>query len=157
MLAELWQWDDEQLEHCHDFIQWMFPLDEPSAFNADAPLVGNEERAAFRTEPQLQAAMRRSLSKFLRFLGLAITAEGRVAKCDNFGLRSAVWKLPNHNWLRITRVLKSLRLLGFEREAAEFWACLKELHETDGLVSAHSFEYWKDAAAGPGSGSRRAN
>lgn len=36
-------WDDEMLEHTHDFIQWWFPLDEPSAFNSHAPVVSRAE------------------------------------------------------------------------------------------------------------------
>jgi hypothetical protein len=48
----------------------------------------------------------------------------------------------------MTRVLKSLRLLGFDEEAGAFWACLKALHEMEGLVSEHSFKYWSDAAEG---------
>jgi hypothetical protein len=145
-LDEIWGWSDDELEECHDFIQWMFPLDEPSAFNADAPLVTEEDRAAFRAEPQLQAAMRQSLSVFLAFLGLTITGDGRVIRADNFNQRLALWKYQNHNWLRITRVLKSLRLLGFESEANAFWACLKVLHEKDGFVSDDSFAYWKQAS-----------
>jgi hypothetical protein len=145
-LDEIWAWSDEVLEQCHDFIQWMFPLDEPSAFNADAPLVTQEDQAAFRREPQLQTAMRRSLSVFLAFLGLAVADDGRVIRTTNFNQRLAVWKYLNHNWLRITRVLKSLRLLGFENEASALWLCLKDLHEKDGFVSEDSFAYWRDAA-----------
>ena len=145
-LNEIWGWGDEDLEHCHDFIQWLFPLDEPSAVNADAPLVSAEDREAFRTDPQLRNAMRRSLSVFLRFVGLAMTEDGRIVRGGNFDRRLAVWKYTNHNWLRITRVLKSLRLLDFEQEASAFWACLKELHEKDGFVSEHSFQFWREAA-----------
>lgn len=146
MLDEIWSWPEEELEHCHDFIQWMFPLDEPSAFNPDAPLVTKEDQTAFRTEPQLQAAMRRSLSVFLAFLGLAFASDGTVVRADNFPRRLPLWKYQNHNWLRITRVLKSLRLLGFEKEAGALWACLKDMHENDRLVSEDSFRYWTDAA-----------
>jgi hypothetical protein len=32
-LKDIWEWDDEQLETTHDFIQWLFPLPEPSRFN----------------------------------------------------------------------------------------------------------------------------
>ena len=149
-LDQIWGWDNEELEHCHDFIQWMFPLDEPSAFNPDAPLVTHEDRVAFRTDPQLQMAMRRSLSAFLAFLGLAVTEDERVVRAANFERRLPLWKYANHNWLRMTRVLKSLRLLGLETEAGAFWACLKELHEKEGFVSPDSFQYWREAAEGAG-------
>lgn len=145
-LDEIRQWSDEELEECHDFIQWMFPLDEPSAFNAEAPLVSEADREAFRADPRLQKSMRRSLAVFLGFLGLAIAEDGRIIRGGNFGRRSSIWNHRNHNWLRITRVLKSLRLLGLEDEARALWRCLKDLHETDGLISEDSFAYWRHAA-----------
>jgi hypothetical protein len=36
-LADLWNLSDDEMEDIHDFIQWMFPLREPSRFNPDAP------------------------------------------------------------------------------------------------------------------------
>jgi hypothetical protein len=147
-LEEIWNWPDEELESCHDFIQWMFPLDEPSAFNPDAPLVTKEDQAAFRADPQLQKAMRRSFSVFLAFLGLTLAQDGSVARAENFNRRISLWKHPNHNWLRITRVLKSLRLLGFDHEARAFWLFLKDLHDKEGFAFANSLEYWKQAMAG---------
>jgi hypothetical protein len=147
-LKEIWEWSDADLEYHHDFIQWMFPLVEPSMVNADAPLLTAEDQAAFRNKPELKAAMQKSLDVFLAFVGLIKTADGRVIRGENFIRRQSIWTHSNHNWLRITRVLKSLRLLGFEEEARAFWNCLEELHEKDGFVSENSFEYWKDAADG---------
>ena len=147
-LSEIWAWDDPQFEYCHDFIQWLFPLDEPSAVNADAPLVTAEDQAAFRSERELQAAMRRSFVRFISFVGLKQTDDGRIIRGPNFDQRQVVWRYQNHNWLRITRVIKSLRLLGFENEARAFWVCLKNFHDIEGYDFGHSFDYWKDAAAG---------
>jgi hypothetical protein len=90
----------------------------------------------------------RSLAVFLDFLGLEMRSDGRVGKSPMFQDRIAIWKYSNHNWLRITRMLKSLRLLALEKEAEQAWACLRQLHEEDGYVSARSFGYWQDAAAG---------
>lgn len=146
MLSEIWGWSDAMLEGCHDFIQWMFPLDEPSAFNPDAPLVTEADRVAFHREPALRSAVRQSLSAFLAFLGLTLAPDGTIVRAENFHRRLSIWKYPNHNWLRITRVLKSLRLLGFDTEANALWQRLKDLHENDGLVSKDSFEYWRNAA-----------
>ena len=47
-------WDDNRLEAVHDYIQWLFPLDEPSRFNPSATLLTPRDRAAFR-EPALAA------------------------------------------------------------------------------------------------------
>ena len=38
-LADIQAWDDERLEIVHDYIQWLFPLPERSAFNPKAPLL----------------------------------------------------------------------------------------------------------------------
>jgi len=148
LLSDLWTWSDDQLEQCHDFIQWVFPLAEPSSVNPDAPLVTGADRQAFRSDEHLRSNMRRSLSVFLRFLGLETNGNAQVTRPSNFANRSAIWRHPNHNWLRVTRLLKSLRLLGFDKEAAAVWACLKELHENDGLVMEDSFSYWREAAGG---------
>ena len=147
MIREYWQWSDAEIEQIHDFIQWMFPLDEPSSVNPDAPLLTTEDRAAFCSDSLLQGCLRKSEERFLNFLGLQIGPNGVVGRSPNFRQRIHLWKYSNHNWLRITRMLKSLRLLGFENEAKEVWKCLRKLHD-DGYVSERSFGYWNDAADG---------
>jgi hypothetical protein len=147
MLEQIWQWDHDQLERCHDFIQWMFPLDEPSSVNPDAPLLTPVDRAAFSADTSLQSAMGRSLRVFLDFLGLERREDGSVVKAAHFERRAAIWKYTNHNWLRITRMLKSLRLVGLDAEAHQVWKCLEKLHESDHYVSDHTFGYWRDAMA----------
>ena len=109
MLSDYSAFDDRTMEDRHDFIQWMFPLDSPSAFNPDAPLLTDEDRAAFHCDKVLQESMRRSLDRFLAFLGLEIGSDATTRRGVNFQKRVAVWNNPNHNWLRITRMLKSLR------------------------------------------------
>ena len=109
-LADLWAYSDGEMEDVHDFIQWMFPLREPSRFNPDAPLVTDADIEAFRADPALRDALRRSFGRFLAFLGLAIES-GRVVEGPDFARRPEVWRYPNHNWLRITRVLASTRML----------------------------------------------
>src|SRR5260370_19373303 len=47
-LRDLWAWGDDDLEAVHDFIQWLFPLPEPSRYNPDAPLLTDENIAPFR-------------------------------------------------------------------------------------------------------------
>lgn len=41
-IEEIWEWDHEDLEDTHDYIQWLFPLQERSAFNPDAPVLTPE-------------------------------------------------------------------------------------------------------------------
>src|SRR5258707_4050297 len=101
-LKDLWEWEDEDLEICHDVIQWLFPLPDPSQFNWNAPLLTEEDIAAFRDNPSLQTNLRTSYERILTVLGLARTADGTLVEGSNFSARVAdAWSAPNHNWLRI--------------------------------------------------------
>src|SRR5262249_56637134 len=112
-LAEIWAWGDDDLEAVHDFIQWLFPLPEPSRFNPDAPRLTEADIATFRGDPLLQDHLTRSFERILSFLGLALGPDGKVVEGPNLAARAPdVWASPNHNWLRITRILRSLSLLG---------------------------------------------
>ncbi len=146
-LGEVLAWPDGSLEAVHDFIQWLFPLPEPSRFNPDAPLLTPEDIAAFRREPALRANLRRSFERILPFLGLAESAGGDVVEGPNFARRAPdVWNYPNHNWLRITRVLRSLRLLGLEAEAQALYRRLADFHGRRRFpIGDDTFRYWTGA------------
>src|SRR5580704_13898980 len=59
-LSEIQKWSDPRLESAHDFIQWMFPLLEPSRVNQDAPVLDRETIAEIRSRPELLDAVRAS-------------------------------------------------------------------------------------------------
>jgi hypothetical protein len=154
-LAEMWDWDDDRLEERHDFIQWMFPLPEPSQFNPRAPLLTAEDRAAFRTDMALQANLHRSFARILSFLGFAQAPDGRVVEGENFAARAPdVWSAPNHNFLRISRILRSLALLGLQEEAQALYERLQEMFNRRKYpIPADSFRYWTAAVtSGPAEG-----
>jgi hypothetical protein len=146
LLADILAWSDERLEEVHDFIQWLFPLPEPSCYNPNAPLLTPEDIAAFKTEPVLRENFQRSFERILAFFGL-ILFEGVVIEGPNFDARvSDVWESPNHNWLRITRVLRSSWLLGKQKEALAFFERLEALYrERLFPIGADTFEFWKNA------------
>ena len=149
-LREIWAWGDDELEAVHDFIQWLFPLPEPSRFNPDAPLLTAEDIAAFKADLFLRGQLRRSFERILSFLGLALARGSEVVEGPNFAARVPdVWAHPNHNWLRITRILKSLRLLGLEAEAQALYARLHALHGSRRYpIGNDTFRYWTDAVSG---------
>ena len=147
-LEEIWGWSNEKLEGVHDYIQWLFPTDEPSNFNPDAPLLDRTDMTAFQNIKPLQGNLRRSFAVFLRFLGLTLN-DGEIALADNFEDRKWIFECVNHIWLRITRVLRCLRLLGLHQEAAAFFAFLKVLHTDHHLVSPDTMRYWEEAANVP--------
>lgn len=89
----------------------------------------------------LRAAFRR----MLRFYGFE--SRDGIGRAGNFEEQARNWLRPgNHNHLRITRILRSLRLLGLQSEAALFLAELERLYrERPASITAESFRYWRAA------------
>ncbi len=135
-LSEIQQWPDRELESVHDFVQWMFPLTDPSPVNPEAPVLDAETIQEIRSRPELQDSVRRSLQRMRRFY------EG-----------SSHWLWPgNHNHLRITRILKCLKLLGLDAEAGAFFQYLEKIYEQERGkprpgITERSFEFWRNALA----------
>ncbi len=145
-LSEIQAYNDDQLEAIHDFIQWLFPLREPSRFNPDAPLLTDADLAEFRSDPTLRENLLRSFEVFLAFLGLQLR-NGQVTEAPTFERKKSVFAYPNHNWLRITRVLSSLRLLGLEDQSRAFFTFLKHYRDSGASgITSDTFAYWKAAA-----------
>lgn len=150
-LAQILGWDDRRLEAIHDYIQWLFPLPERSGANPSAPTLDDATIQAFRSTPVMRDRLRQSFLRMLRFYGLA-WADGthpNISRSPNFPIRSHEWLSPmNHNHLRLTRILRSLRLLGLEAESAALFDELKAIHQDfPGRITDRTFDYWRDAAS----------
>ena len=141
-LEEIWAWPDEDWEMEHDFIQHLLPLDTPSAFNADAPLLDADTIRAWHQDRLLQHNLRTSYERWLGFCGIE-RMDGKLHLVDR---KANVWGGFNHNWLRITRVLRCLMLLGLQDEANEFFALLTELRDSGTVpINDETFGYWQRA------------
>lgn len=151
-IEEIWSWDDARLESGHDYIQWLFPSDEPSQFNKEAPRFSSTVAKAFKNEPEIMANFFRSFSMFMNFLGLRYDEETKsIARNDDFMKKAKNWLRasttgPNHNWLRCSRVLHCLKLLGeFERRDA-FYNALEQIY-VDGLINSRfksTIKHWQE-------------
>lgn len=157
MLHEIWQWDRHRLESVHDYIQWLFPLAAPSAFNPDAPLLTEGTMAAFRDDALLKQRLVRSLELMLAFYGLALQpgdraagVEPRIVESHEFARAGREWLRPgDHNHLRLTRILTSLRLLDLRSFSTALFDCLLGIHRAHpGAISEATVEYWRRATAG---------
>lgn len=122
--------DDVAMEHTHDFIQWLFPLPEPSAAVPDAPVL---------TPGEIQAIRQSELAP--------IALAGATDRMASFYRTTHDWLMPNdHNHRRITRIIRSLRLLVGDAEADAFRdAILERVEATRAPVSARSRGYWATA------------
>jgi hypothetical protein len=140
---------DDELETVHDFIQWLFPIETVSPVNPSAPIVTRGTQIAFRTDTSLRENLCRACCRMLHFYGLWCHGKAAVnpdvCRGRGFLVRSACWMTPgNHNHLRLTRILKSLRLLGLEACSRSLFSCLRELafHNPDGFSEA-TLDYWQ--------------
>jgi len=150
--AEILAWDDGRLERVHDYIQWLFPLPERSAFNAGAPRLTDADVQAFRDRDDLRVALGRALVRMLAFYGFAMRAgeagDRIVVRTAAYRERARNWITPgNHNFLRISRMLRSLVLLGLEREARAILRALEAVHAEDGdVIGPVALAHWRRAA-----------
>ena len=154
-LTAIQSWGFDDLEHTHDYIQWLFPLRKPSPVNPTAPVLDSEVIAAFRHRQDLRHAFVRSLETMLHFYDFKLDGsdhEPNVRCSEQFEARAANWMTPgNHNHLRIARILACLRMLGFSSHAKAFFRALQEVYwsETQArsrAISDESFSFWKSAA-----------
>lgn len=152
-LVDIWDWTVDQLEETHDYIQWMFPLDTPSSTNPDAPLLSDDTTRAFEWDDVLRDRLEKSFAVMLRFYGLErlVLPDNTVViiRAKNFGDRRGVWLRPgNHNHLRLTRIIRSLRLLGLKKDAQALAACLDDIGRVEGrdIISTETAEHWRRAA-----------
>jgi hypothetical protein len=147
LIADIWAWDHRRLEMVHDYIQWLFPLPEPSRFNPDVPLLHAGDASAFKTDADLRLRLERSLAVMLDFYGLGRNG-GMVGRAPTFIKRSTDWLTPlNHNYLRLTRILICLGHCGLETEAKSLLACLEDVaaREGAGVIAPRTLMFWRDA------------
>lgn len=136
---------DDAMDAAHDWVQWVFPTDEPSNFNDQAPLLTAEDIAFIKADKDCQTNLDWASRRFLRYLGL-VENDGVITPDFNFNQRRKVlWLEFNHNYLRITRFLYSLRLLGREERSKELLRCLIALNEEKSIaMSANTRSHWEN-------------
>ena len=127
-LRDIWDFDDNAIEQTHDFIQWMFPLTEKSMSVPGVPILSAEDVEAIRASEIARSNLEKSAQWYLGFLK-----------------RNDHWiKAYDHNHLRITRAIKSLRLLVSQEIAERF---LNSVFDITGdrvdVVRQDAIGFWK--------------
>jgi hypothetical protein len=83
-------------------------------------------------------------------LGLATAPDGapRIEPATAFGAKIGGWlRAGDHNHLRLTRILTSLRLLGLEAHSRALYVCLAAIAgDRPHAVSSTTLAYWERAA-----------
>ena len=130
LLSHVWKFNDTQIENTHTFIQWVFPTDEPSRATPGSPVLNEQQILKIQNSEQAKQNLSKSADWFFNFLR-----------------RNNYWrKAHDHNHLRITRVIKSLRLLCGDDEADYFKEQFWQLLGADiSQIPSKTIEYWEDA------------
>lgn len=147
-LNDIRSFDVQQLERVHDYIQWLFPLPEKSGANPGAPTLTPEAISAFRSDPALRRELQNSFAAMLGFYGFRL-AHGtpRIERAPDGGQRLGDWFRPgNHNFLRLTRIMRSLAVLGLREYAESLLAQLEQLYaEHPEIVGDLTISHWRRA------------
>lgn len=103
------------LEDRHNYIQFLFPIRE-SGMSSAQPLTKNEAEI-FQKNPKMQERIIKSYEIMLDFYGMKLVDK----KTGQIERNEKTWKQryehlnsSGHNYLRITRILKCLGLVGLE-------------------------------------------
>ncbi|XP_037543693.1 opioid growth factor receptor-like protein 1 [Nematolebias whitei] len=109
-----WRGDYDKLEHNHTYIQWLFPLRE-QGLNFYAHELTQDEIKEFQSTREAKRRFVAAYALMLDFYGVKLVDKnGNVARAANWQERFQHLNESQHNYLRITRILKSLGELGFE-------------------------------------------
>ncbi|GAW13280.1 hypothetical protein ANO14919_026610 [Xylariales sp. No.14919] len=155
-LDDILDWGNNRLEMQHDYIQTVFPLPEESAFNHIGPVVDEETMLIFTQSPELKSNLLRALKRMLAFYGFdAEDKEGHeyeLVITPRRDYRNGFFRWVarfNHNHLRITRIIRSLRILGLGGAARDFYDALMDVHAEFDKISPTTIGFWTRALNEP--------
>mmetsp|Transcript_13301 Transcript_13301/g.26029 ORF Transcript_13301/g.26029 Transcript_13301/m.26029 type:complete len:350 (-) Transcript_13301:124-1173(-) len=139
-----WFGEYRLLERHHGFIQWLFPIRE-KGMNWESQPLQKFEAKGIREDPKAMKRFVKSYRLMLDFYGMILIDQrtGEVARnTKNYEVQYENLEESSHNWLRVTRILKSLGEMGLEHYKKpllehiirEMWrdhlrACLRSLKD----------------------------
>ena len=146
-IEQVWSWNDQRLEFTHSYIQWLFPSTVPSQAVPGSPVIMQSDIQKFRSDPELRRRFARSYATMLTFYGFTVQ-DGSIVRAGNFAERSRNWVTPsNHNFLRMTRILKAMMLFGFEQGARNFYNALHQVYcDSPMIVGDKTLGFWMRAS-----------
>lgn len=135
------------LEAHHGYIQWLFPIRE-GGLNMESQPLSKHESQLFRNDANILSRVKDSYRLMLDFYGLVLVDEDTGAVARNPDIYKARYRHLNssfHNYLRITRILKHLGIIGMEHYKFAFLhhMCLEMFREGNLQNAQESFvRFW---------------
>ncbi|XP_073437027.1 opioid growth factor receptor isoform X2 [Dendrobates tinctorius] len=115
-LLKDWKDDYNTLERNHSYIQWLFPLREYGMNSCAKPLTQSEIKL-MKEDNEVKTRFLKAYKLMLQFYGITLFNEqtGELRRAGNCEERFKNLNCHSHNNLRITRILKCLGEMGYER------------------------------------------
>ena len=139
--TDICDWDHDQMEECHDHIQWLFPLHEYSNFATIYPVLTNDVHGViFKNHggsgfKGIKTNMLLALDRMSRFYGF---------DTNDVNIYELWCKNGDHNLLRITRIIRSVRLLVGDEEVFDFYNKAMSVGKQMGIYE-ETLSYWERA------------
>lgn len=101
-IEQVYNYDENELEDDHAFIQWVFPTPRSSAYNGDAPVLTIYDIIFLRTNPLIIDWLNKFKDKMFAYWGINPVNVQRS------------FLLNGHNGLRLSRAIECLTLFGID-------------------------------------------
>ena len=130
LLEDIYNFSDNEIEGTHDFIQIIFPLAEPSYWSSNKYFIETQKEIDnLSRNKNVKNSILKSASWYIAFLK-----------------RNNHWKHSNnHNLKRITRMIKSVRLIAGDTDADKVKKEIMNIENIERLIGQKSFQYWETA------------
>ena len=130
MLSDIYNFSDNEIEATHDFIQIIFPLAEPSFWSSNKYFIETQQEIdSLSSDKNVKEVILQSAAWYISFLK-----------------RNNHWKnVDNHNLKRITRMIKSVRLIVGDIECDKIKKEIISIQNIQKLVGQKSIKYWENA------------
>ena len=127
-LNDIWNFSNYEIENIHDFIQLVFPLNKPSesVFHGHF-LKSKQDVDIIKNDKVAQLNLIKSSKWFLNFLELNNNWQNKY----------------DHNQLRISRIIQSLRLLVSNEEADKFYKIILGMLKVNNQINCKTLEFWR--------------
>jgi len=124
------EYDNDKMEDDHEYIQWIFPTNRPSEAVEEAPCLSDEEVEELKGNKVV----------------IYNLLEG-VVRMRQFYNYNRLWlREYDHNHLRITRIITSLKLLIGKEEARDFYSFIMDKIQDEKVnINEDSLDYWEKA------------
>lgn len=133
-LAQVMAKDNSWFERGHDFVQWMLPTRRRSQYEPGTPVLTDDDVRAFHSRRDLRETYSFAVDRFKKYLELDQMRPGWVRAKD-------------HNHKRISRLIESLRDLGFQERAERVLEqALRVVKLNPGVIGEEAVEYWRRSA-----------